>query len=328
LRTSDAASNQITRRNVVDATRTGQPSTFWRVVTPEQAIDRISDAFGRRTGLRTLHAKGRFYTATFTATSEAGELSRAGHLTGSPVPTVVRLSNGAGGSGQPDRVADVRGIAVSFRPAEGVATDMLAQTAPRFPVRNADDFVALTRAAALLQRQPWLIARFLATHPSAARALAANARAGALKPPRSFASATYYAIHAYRWLDADGEGRWVRYTWLPDPAAGTEAPDRKDPDYLHHDMERRLADGPVRLTLQVQVAADGDDPHDPTSVWRSTKHIDAGVLEITAPDPSRETDGEIIVFDPVRVIDGIELSDDPILRFRPLAYSVSAERRV
>ena len=29
----------------------------------------------------------------------------------------------------------------------------------------------------------------------------------------------------------------------------------------------------------------------------------------------------------VRVIDGVELSDDPILRFRPLAYSASVEKR-
>ena len=34
-----------------------------------------------------------------------------------------------------------------------------------------------------------------------------------------------------------------------------------------------------------------------------------------------------VVFDPTRVVDGIELSDDPILRFRPSAYSVSVDRR-
>lgn len=35
----------------------------------------------------------------------------------------------------------------------------------------------------------------------------------------------------------------------------------------------------------------------------------------------------MVVFDPVHVTDGIELSDDPILRFRPRAYAVSIERR-
>jgi catalase len=296
------------------------------MTSPDEAIDRISAAFGRRVGLRTLHAKGRFYTATFTATPEAASLSRAEHLQGQPVPTLVRLSNGAGGSGAPDRVPDVRGLAVSFRPSEGVATDILAQTAPRFPVRTADDFVALTRAAAQLRRRPWLLIRFLATRPSAAPALAANARAGALRAPRSFAATTYYAIHAYRWLDASGGQRWVRYTWLPDPEPALSV-ERADDDFLHTELTRRLAAKPVGLTLQVQIAGSGDDPHDPMSVWRSAERVTAGTLEIAAPDPDRETGGELIVFDPVRVIDGIELSDDPILRFRPLAYSVSAGRR-
>jgi catalase len=33
------------------------------------------------------------------------------------------------------------------------------------------------------------------------------------------------------------------------------------------------------------------------------------------------------VFDPTRVVDGIELSNDPVLRFRSPAYSVSVGRR-
>ena len=35
-----------------------------------------------------------------------------------------------------------------------------------------------------------------------------------------------------------------------------------------------------------------------------------------------------VVFDPTRVVDGIELSDDPILRYRPGAYSESVSRRM
>jgi catalase len=299
------------------------------MVTPEDAVARIHAAFGGPSGGRTLHARGRFYRGTFTATPEATALCRAPHLSGQPVPAVVRLSNGAGNPRQPDVAPDVRGLAVSFRPAEGVATDLLAQTAPRFPVRTPDQFVQLTVAAAQVRRKPWMLATFLATHPYVLPALAANTRAGALRPPRSFAAATFYAVHAYKWLDAEGTGRWVRYTWLPDPAAAdAPKPDRTDREYLQTEFIRRLEHGPVRFTLRVQVAADGENPHDPTSVWKSKEHLDAGVLEITAPDPARETEGELIVFDPVRIVDGLELSDDPILHFRPLAYSASVERRI
>jgi len=52
---------------------------------------------------------------------------------------------------------------------------------------------------------------FLARHPAAIGALRANL--GALKPPPSFAAIDYYALHAFRWIDADGGDRYVRYAW-------------------------------------------------------------------------------------------------------------------
>ena len=36
----------------------------------------------------------------------------------------------------------------------------------------------------------------------------------------------------------------------------------------------------------------------------------------------------VLVFDPTSVIEGIELSDDPVLRFRAPAYSVSVDHRL
>jgi catalase len=63
------------------------------------------------------------------------------------------------------------------------------------------------------------------------------------------------------------------------------------------------------------------------SVWNADWH-DAGTIEVTGPDPDREQHGEVVVFDPTRVVDGIELSDDPILRYRAAAYSASVSRRV
>ena len=297
------------------------------MVTPEDAVERISQAMGGRTGKRTLHAKGRFYSGSFTATPEATALCRAAHLTGAAVPTMIRFSNGSGRVSA-DRVPDVRGMAVSFRPEGGGATDILGQTAPRFPVQTPEEFVKFTLAAAAARSKPWVLLGYLAAHPKSVPAIVANGKAGAIKPPNSFAATTYYAVHAFKWLDAEGGSRWVRYTWLPDQDAQNSTPDTSDRDYLFTELESRLAIGPVRMRLRVQVAADGEDPHDPMSVWKSKEHLDAGTLEITAADPERETKGDIVVFDPTKVIDGIELSDDPILRFRSPAYSASVNRRV
>ena len=46
-----------------------------------------------------------------------------------------------------------------------------------------------------------------------------------------------------------------------------------------------------------------------------------------ANDSPDDDAGTVIVFDPVRVTDGIEPSADPVLNFRPKAYSESVSRR-
>ena len=58
------------------------------------------------------------------------------------------------------------------------------------------------------------------------------------------------------------------------------------------------------------------------------EQVIAGTLEITELVDDPESGDHIDVFDPTRVVDGIELSDDPILRARARAYSVSAYRRL
>jgi catalase len=292
-------------------------------IDPEQAVDRINGVFGGHDGDRTLHAKGAFYAGTFTATPRAAALCRAAHLQGDQVPVRVRWSNGAG-KRNPDKVPDVRGMAVSFRLPDGTATDLLGQTSPRFPVRTVEDFLELVEAA----EKPWKLPLFLARHPGAAPALLASARAKALVSPHSYAEVAYYPIHAYKWIAADGTESWVRYRFTPhDGRDRRPAGEFNGPDRLREEIVARLAAHPVRHTLDVQVAGPGDDPHDPTSAWKGD-FFDAGTIEVTGPEPDPEDGGNVVVFDPTRVVDGLELSDDPILRYRPSAYSVSVGRRV
>src|SRR3954454_12436021 len=103
------------------------------MIEPSVAVDRLRAAFRGPDRHRTLHAKGRFYTGTFTATPEATALGRAGHLDGAPHPVTVRWSNGGGNPTVPDKAPDIRGMAVRFHLPDGSATDLLGQTSPRFP---------------------------------------------------------------------------------------------------------------------------------------------------------------------------------------------------
>jgi catalase len=79
----------------------------------------------------------------------------------------------------------------------------------------------------------------------------------------------------------------------------------------------------------VSLAADGDPLDDPTVAWPDDRErVDVGRVEITGLASDRERDGDVLVFDPTRVIDGIGLSDDKILHFRHAAYAESVRRRV
>ncbi len=298
-------------------------------IIPEQAIDAANDVFGRHAGHRALHAKGTLCAGAFTATPEGTRLTRAAHMQGEPVRVTARVSNGSGDPRAPDYLPDVRGLAVKFYLPDGSRTDIVAQSAPRFPARTPEAFVELMRATAPRPSLPLAFARFLARNPVAVGGLPANARA--LLSPASYATIRYYAIHAYRWLTGDGAWRYVRYTLVPHVTEPPLAPwqaRRRGRDYLGRDIRDRLARGPVRFKLELQIADAADQVDDPTAAWPKVRQrVIAGTLELTGLDTERETGNDVLVFDPVRVTDGIELSDDPILRYREHAYSASVARR-
>ncbi len=299
------------------------------MLTPEQALDVINERFGRHAGYRALHAKGILCTGTFTATPEGARLTRAAHMQGEPVQATVRFSNGSGDPDSPDYAPDVRGMATKLYLPDGSRTDIVAQTAPRFPARTPGGFIEFVRAMERGPSQLWRLPLFLARHPEALPGLRANAVT--LKPPASYATCSYYAIHAFRWLGGDDSVRHVRYRWVPGEAAEPLSGDKAKSagrDYLQEEISVRLERGPARLALELQIAADGDPVDDPTAPWRDDREtVVGGTLELTGLETGRETGGDVLVFDPTRVTDGIELTDDPILRFRSPAYSVSIERR-
>jgi catalase len=297
--------------------------------TPEQSTRAAHEVFGTHPGYRVLHAKGLLLKGTFTATPYASHLTRAAHMQGEPVPATVRMSNGGGNPDVPDYAPDVRGLAIKMYLADGSRTDIVAQSAPRFPVRTPEAFLELLVAQKPGAAMAWKLPAFLARHPEAITKLPPNLPA--LRPPASYATCRYYAIHAYRFIAADGSERYVRYTL--DPEAGDQRISprearRRGRDYLHDEIVERVKQSPVRFTLELQIAAPGDNVNDPSSAWpKDRERVAAGTLEITGLETERETGGDILVFDPGRVVDGIECSDDPVLKFRPKAYGDSVAQR-
>jgi catalase len=303
---------------------------------PEQALRAIDEVNGVHPGCRGAHARGTVCTGSFVALEDAVALTTAAQMRGRPIRAIVRFSNAAGDPGVPDGEPDVRGMAVRLAVPDGESgaapIDIVAVTLPRFFVNTPREFVAFTGCfrnggPGRRPKARWLkLIRFFVRHPGAWKA----SRAVELSVP-SYANCAYGALHAYRWVNAGGEPRYVRYWWVPEEGERTiKDPDaRSRPrDYLQQNLVERLGRTPPRpFRFQLHVEFAGDDDREkiakPAEPWNGSRKC-VGVLELSglADAPS-----EPFVFDPTRVTPGIELSDDELLRFRPGVYELSEERR-
>src|SRR3954451_18848290 len=183
------------------------------MVTPEHAVDVINERFGRHPGTRALHAKGTVCRGTFTPLPAGAELTRATLFRDGPLEATVRISNGGGNPDDPDWRPDVRGLAVKVYGPDG-NWDVSSQSSPQFPAATTEAFLDLLVATSPSPSALWKLPAFLARNPRVALKLPGNA--SALKPPASYATTRFYAIHAFRWVAPDGTVRFVRYRWRPE----------------------------------------------------------------------------------------------------------------
>jgi catalase len=79
----------------------------------------------------------------------------------------------------------------------------------------------------------------------------------------------------------------------------------------------------------VTIGEPGDSENDPTVLWPAgRREIKAGTLTLTSFAPDQAAGAYSINFDPMMMADGIEPTDDPILRFRSSSYAISHSRRL
>jgi catalase len=297
-----------------------------------QLVETMRALAGHHPGFRPVHAKGVVCSGTFRGTPQARSLSRALHLQGHTVATVIRFSNGSGNPDISDGVAAPRALAAKFQLSDGKSTDLLALSIEGFPARTPDEFLAFLQVQlpdrVSGQPAPDAVPRFLQSHP-ATRAFIE--RLTQRPVPASYSQTTYYAEHAFLFTAADGTSRFGRYRWVPEAGEVYLAPDdasKLSPNFLREDLEKRLQRTPIFFRLMLQLAEKGDPTNDATALWPADRSlVELGRLEITAISPSGQADERRMVFDPSNLTDGIDLSDDPILQARSAAYSISYDRR-
>ena len=296
-----------------------------------QLVETMRTLAGSHPGFRPVHAKGIVCSGTFRASAGARAVSRALHLQGQAVPTVMRFSNSSGDPDVHDGIPNARAVAVKFQLPDGKNADILALHIEGFPARTPDEFLAFLRAQlpdpATGEAAPDAVPRFLDSHPATRAFIERLMEAGA---PASYGRASYYAEHAFKFT-ADGTSRFGRYRWIPEAGEAYLSPDdasTRSTNFLREELEGRLRNGPVAFRLLLQLAGESDPTDDATALWPADRPlVELGRLEATRISPTSAADERRLVFDPTNVTDGIGLSADPIPLARSAAYSISYDHR-
>jgi catalase len=297
-----------------------------------QIVETLRALAGSHAGFRPIHAKGIVCSGTFRASAGARDVSRALHLQGQAVPTVIRFSNSSGDPDVHDGIANARALAVKFQLPDGKNADILGLSIEGFLVRTPEDFLAFLQAQlpdpATGQPRPDAVPRFLEKHPSTGAFIERLMQ----KPvPASYGQSSYHGEHAFKFTAADGTSRFGRYHWVPEAGEAYLSPDaasKRSANFLREELESRLRNGPVVFRLLLQLAGQDDPTDDVTALWPADRpQVELGRLEVARISPTSIADERRLVFDPTNLTDGIDLSADPILLARSAAYSVSYDRR-
>jgi catalase len=298
---------------------------------------KIIDAFdkvdgGRHPGFRRAHAKGILLGGTFTPALEARALTRAPHVQRGSTTVTMRVSDFAGIPTVPDndaQNASPRGCAIRFHLAEHVHTDIVAHSVDAFPARTAEGFLEFLDALISTDPagpHPNAIEKFLGANPAALTFVQTP------KPiPTSFARESYFAISAFKFRNAEGVTRYGRYRILP--VAGNEYLDdaaaaRQAPDFLFDEIKARIAKGPVKFRVVVQLAEKGDTVDDATVRWPEDRpQRTFGEISLTEIAANNASEQQHIIFDPIPRVDGIEASADPLFEPRANVYLMAGRGR-
>ena len=221
-------------------------------------------------------------------------------------------------------------MAIRFKLAGGGLTDIEGLSHNGFAVGTGEEFLALVKAVAATDSSkvhPWPIEDFLAKHPRALKFVQESAVV-----PASFGTTAYFSNNAFVFVDKQGVKRAGRYQFLPvDGRRDLSDDDAKamPPNFLSDELGARLAKGPLKFRLLVQLANPGDKTNDASLVWPDDRRtVEIGTISIATIVADSNAAEKALVFFPTALTEGIELSDDPLPQLRTTAYALSFARRL
>lgn len=301
-------------------------------VSGDDVADALEYNAGTHAGYRRAHAKGMCFTGRFDANGKGARLSRAAHLQAGTYRVEGRFSIAGGNPLAMDGRNVFHSMALVLHAARGQQWRMALNHAAIFPVADVASFVGLQRASRPLPEtgkpDPLAMQAFLASHPET-RAFQAYMQAHPL--PDAFTSGAYHSINAFRFTDAEGTNRIVRWSMQPeDPLEELDksALPRLPDNAVFDNTVQRLAQGPVRWRMVVTISAPGDITDNATIAWPAGREtVEVGTLTIDALQPEADGTCRDMIFDPTILPVGVTPSADPLLAARASAYAASFRRR-
>jgi catalase len=208
-------------------------------------------------------------------------------------------------------------------------TDIIAHSTPYFPVRTGEDFLAMLRAIATSgpdTPSPKPIEQFLGAHPSALAFVQAPKPA-----PESYGTESYWGVNAFKLIDGEGKGTFVRYQIAPSAGISTLSAEElasKDPNYLQEELKERVSKGTIDFKILAQVAEEGDVVNDATVHWlEERKVVELGTFSLDGVLEDGDAVAKKTIFDPIPRVQGVEASEDPLLEMRAALYLISGKER-
>jgi catalase len=282
-------------------------------------------------GYRRAHSKGLCLAGVFDANGAGSQLATTGLFKPGHYSVIGRFSLGGGDPMAADGRPVFHSMALVLR-GPGEEWRMAMDHTPIFLVADPWSFLALLRATTPDPKtgkpDPAAVQAYMAKHPETKAFQDYMAQAIL---PDSFANGTYYSINAFRFTDAHGTTRMVRWQMAPEtPLVGLDKAKlaQLPKNYLFDEMVARTAKGASRWHLQLVVANPGDVTNKATVAWTGPhRTTDAGTLTVARVLPEEQGACRDLNFDPTILPRGITLSDDPLLAARSKTYATSFKRR-
>ncbi len=292
---------------------------------------------------RIVHARGVAAHGTFRVYEPLGDLTRAKFLQdpSRETPVFVRFSTVAGSRGSSDLARDVRGFAVKFYTEEG-NFDLVGNNIPVFFIQDAIKFPDLIHAvkpephneipqAASAHDTFW---DFISLLPESMHMIMWVMSDRAI--PRSLRMMEGFGIHTFRFVNAAGKARFVKFHWKPLLGMHSVVWDEalkisgNDPDFHRRDLWEAIENGDFpEWEFGVQIVEEADEHKFDFDLLDPTKLIPEelvpvrriGRLTLNRNPGNFFAETEQVAFHPGHIVPGIDFTNDPLLQGRLFSYT-------